>query len=172
MNHLSLNVIALMLTVSGCGYQPVPINKVSAEAASLETGAQRMTSRQTDSNELNALTERELLTIPGVSKLMQLKYEQGYIEGNDAQKVEMSLKLKKMDHFLTQIFNFQRYYIKGQIQPPKIGEIQQQVQVMNDGKTRIVQEQHLEILEPAKFVSNPKDWQSFLNDNALYSKDK
>ena len=76
----------------------------------------------------------------------------------------MKKKLDKMSKYMDSLFAFHKLYLEGKLEPPKIGIINEPVQVTKNGKVMVIQQEYMEIIEPAKFIDQPKTWKNFLID--------
>ena len=85
-------------------------------------------------------------------------------DGAEEAKMIMTKKVEKMGNFMDNLFAFHKLYLEGKLEPPKIGVVSEPVQITKDGKVMIIQQEYMEIIEPAKFVNQPKTWQNFILD--------
>jgi len=113
-------------------------------------------------NVIDLQKDNELLENPEVIRLLNNAYKKGFIDGSDESKLVMINKLNKMDKYMNQLFAFHKLYLEGKLQPPKIGIVSEPVQVTKEGRVMVIQQEYLEIIEPAKFVNKPKTWKNFI----------
>ena len=106
----------------------------------------------------------ELLKQPDVLKYINEAYRKGFEDGAEEAKMIMTKKVEKMGNFMDNLFAFHKLYLEGKLEPPKIGVVSEPVQITKDGKVMIIQQEYMEIIEPAKFVNQPKTWQNFILD--------
>lgn len=106
----------------------------------------------------------ELLKQPDVLKYINEAYRKGFEDGAEEAKMIMTKKVEKMGNFMDNLFAFHKLYLEGKLEPPKIGVVSEPVQITKDGKVMIIQQEYMEIIEPAKFVNQPKTWRNFILD--------
>ena len=106
----------------------------------------------------------ELLKQPDVLKYINEAYRKGFEDGAEEAKMIMTKKVEKMGNFMDNLFAFHKLYLEGKLEPPKIGVVSEPVQITKDGKVMIIQQEYMEIIEPAKFVNEPKTWRNFILD--------
>ncbi|WP_313958291.1 type IV secretory system conjugative DNA transfer family protein [Aliarcobacter cryaerophilus] len=70
----------------------------------------------------------------------------------------------KLCNFMDNLFAFHKLYLEGKLEPPKIGVVSEPIQITKEGKVMIIQQEYMEIIEPAKFVNQPKTWRNFILD--------
>ena len=104
----------------------------------------------------------ELLKQPDVLKYINEAYRKGFEDGAEEAKMIMTKKVEKMGNFMDNLFAFHKLYLEGKLEPPKIGVVSEPVQITKDGKVMIIQQEYMEIIEPAKFVNQPKTWRNFI----------
>lgn len=102
------------------------------------------------------------LNDPEVIRLMNESYSKGFEDGAYESELVMKRKLDRMSKYMDSLFAFHKLYLEGKLEPPKIGVVVEPIQVTKDGKVMVIQQEHLEILEPAKFIDNTKTWRNFL----------
>lgn len=109
-----------------------------------------------NSNETNTnLNEKQ-------SYSYNLGFQEGYELGKKIAEEEMIAKLNSMEEYLDRIFNFQRLYIEDKIEPPKVIIRKTPVELNENGKLLIIEQEQIEIIEPARLISTPKTWRNFL----------
>ena len=106
----------------------------------------------------------ELLKQPDVLKYINEAYRKGFEDGAKEAKMIMTKKVEKMGNFMDNLFAFHKLYLEGKLEKPKIGVVSEPVQITKDGKVMIIQQEYMEIIEPAKFVNQPKTWRNFILD--------
>lgn len=106
----------------------------------------------------------ELLKQPDVLKYINEAYRKGFEDGAEEAKMIMTRKVEKMGNFMDNLFAFHKLYLEGKLEPPKIGVVSEPVQITKNGKVMIIQQEYMEIIEPAKFVDQPKTWRNFILD--------
>ena len=106
----------------------------------------------------------ELLKQPDVLKYINEAYRKGFEDGAEEAKMIMTKKVEKMGNFMDNLFAFHKLYLEGKLEPPKIGVVSEPVQITKEGKVMIIQQEYMEIIEPAKFVNQPKTWRNFILD--------
>ncbi len=106
----------------------------------------------------------ELLKQPDVLKYINEAYRKGFEDGAEEAKMIMTKKVEKMGNFMDNLFAFHKLYLEGKLEPPKIGVVSEPIQITKDGKVMIIQQEYMEIIEPAKFVNQPKTWRNFILD--------
>ena len=106
----------------------------------------------------------ELLKQPDVLKYINEAYRKGFEDGAEEATMIMTKKVEKMGNFMDNLFAFHKLYLEGKLEPPKIGVVSEPVQITKDGKVMIIQQEYMEIIEPAKFVNQPKTWRNFILD--------
>ena len=106
----------------------------------------------------------ELLKQLDVLKYINEAYRKGFEDGAEEAKMIMTKKVEKMGNFMDNLFAFHKLYLEGKLEPPKIGVVSEPVQITKDGKVMIIQQEYMEIIEPAKFVNQPKTWRNFILD--------
>ena len=106
----------------------------------------------------------ELLKQPDVLKYINEAYRKGFEDGAEEAKMIMTKKVEKMGNFMDNLFAFHKLYLEGKLEPPRIGVVSEPVQITKDGKVMIIQQEYMEIIEPAKFVNQPKTWRNFILD--------
>lgn len=74
----------------------------------------------------------------------------------------MKKKIERMGKFMDELFAFHKLYLEGKMEPPKVGVVSEPVQVTKNGSVMVIQQEYLEIIEPAKFVDKPKTWKNFM----------
>lgn len=89
-------------------------------------------------------------------------FDEGYEVGKKIAEEEMIAKLLKLEKYLDNIFNFQRLYIENKIEPPKIVIRKSPVEVVENGKMMIIEQEQIEIVEPARLMAEPKKWKHFV----------
>lgn len=104
----------------------------------------------------------DVLKNPEVKLLLNKSYKKGFSDGAEESKAVMKAKLKKMERFMDELFAFHKLYLEGKLEPPKVGVVNQPIQVTKEGKVMVIQQEYLEIIEPAKFVNKPKTWENFI----------
>lgn len=104
----------------------------------------------------------ELLKNPEVIKLINESYKKGFIQGAEESKLVMKKKIERMGKFMDELFAFHKLYLEGKMEPPKVGVVSEPVQVTKNGSVMVIQQEYLEIIEPAKFVDKPKTWKNFM----------
>lgn len=156
----------ILKTISICGL--VLASNVFAAEGMIETKDVKANTVQTadvitNQNDVISKTQKnDLLSNPEVIRLMNESYKKGFIEGAEESKMVMKKRIEKMGKFMDELFAFHKLYLEGKLEPPKIGVVSQPVQVTKEGKVMVLQQEYLEIIEPAKFVDKPKDWKNFL----------
>ena len=105
-----------------------------------------------------------ILKQPDVLKYINEAYRKGFEDGAEEAKMIMTKKVEKMGNFMDNLFAFHKLYLEGKLEPPKIGVVSEPVQITKDGKVMIIQQEYMEIIEPAKFVNQPKTWRNFILD--------
>lgn len=115
-----------------------------------------------ENDDLGKLTKYETMSKEEIIALINNAYKKGFSDGAQETQLVMKAKIEKMTDFMDQLFAFHKLYLEGKLQPPKIGIVKTPVQVMDSGRTMVIEQEHLEIIEPAKFVEQPKDWKNFL----------
>lgn len=117
------------------------------------------------SNDVLTKTQNtELLNDPDVIRLINEAYKNGFTAGAEESEFVMKKKLDKMSKYMDSLFAFHKLYLEGKLEPPKIGIINEPVQVTKNGKVMVIQQEYMEIIEPAKFIDQPKTWKNFLID--------
>ncbi len=117
------------------------------------------------SNDVLTKTQNtELLNDPEVIRLINEAYKNGFTAGAEESEFVMKKKLDKMSKYMDSLFAFHKLYLEGKLEPPKIGIINEPVQVTKNGKVMVIQQEYMEIIEPAKFIDQPKTWKNFLID--------
>lgn len=117
------------------------------------------------SNDVLTKTQNsELLNNPEVVRLINEAYKNGFTAGAEESEFVMKKKLDKMSKYMDSLFAFHKLYLEGKLEPPKIGIVNEPVQVTKNGKVMVIQQEYMEIIEPAKFVDQPKTWKNFLID--------
>lgn len=117
------------------------------------------------SNDVLTKTQNtELLNDPEVIRLINEAYKNGFTAGAEESEFVMKKKLDKMSKHMDSLFAFHKLYLEGKLEPPKIGIINEPVQVTKNGKVMVIQQEYMEIIEPAKFIDQPKTWKNFLID--------
>lgn len=106
----------------------------------------------------------ELLNQPDVLKYINEAYRKGFEDGAEESKIIMIKKIEKMGNEMDNMFAFHKLYLEGKLEPPKIGIVSEPIQVTKEGKVMIIQQEYMEIIEPAKFVNQPKTWRNFIID--------
>lgn len=106
----------------------------------------------------------DILKQPEVLKYINEAYRKGFEDGAEEAKMIMTKKVEKMGNFMDNLFAFHKLYLEGKLEPPKIGVVSEPVQITKDGKVMIIQQEYMEIIEPAKFVNQPKTWRNFILD--------
>ncbi len=106
----------------------------------------------------------ELLNQPDVLKYINEAYRKGFEDGAEESKIIMIKKIEKMGSEMDNMFAFHKLYLEGKLEPPKIGIVSEPIQVTKEGKVMIIQQEYMEIIEPAKFVNQPKTWRNFIID--------
>ena len=106
----------------------------------------------------------ELLNQPEVLKYINEAYRKGFEDGAEESKIIMIKKIEKMGSEMDNLFAFHKLYLEGKLEPPKIGIVSEPIQVTKEGKVMIIQQEYMEIIEPAKFVNQPKTWRNFIID--------
>lgn len=106
----------------------------------------------------------DILKQPDVLKYINEAYRKGFEDGAEEAKMIMTKKVEKMGNFMDNLFAFHKLYLEGKLEPPKIGVVSEPVQITKDGKVMIIQQEYMEIIEPAKFVNQPKTWRNFILD--------
>lgn len=89
-------------------------------------------------------------------------FDAGYELGKKVTEEEMVARLMKMEQYLDSIFNFQRLYIENKIEPPKIVVRKSPIEVVENGKLMIIEQEQIEIIEPARLLPEPKNWKHFI----------
>ena len=92
-------------------------------------------------------------------------FDEGFEEGKKIAEEAMVMKLLKMERYLDSIFNFQRLYIENKIEPPKIMIRKTPIDIYNNGSLMTIDQEQIEIIGPAKLISNPKSWRNYLITN-------
>lgn len=108
--------------------------------------------------------KNELLNQPDVLKYINEAYRKGFEDGAEESKIIMIKKIEKMGSEMDNMFAFHKLYLEGKLEPPKIGIVSEPIQVTKEGKVMIIQQEYMEIIEPAKFVNQPKTWRNFIID--------
>lgn len=106
----------------------------------------------------------DLLNQPDVLKYINEAYRKGFEDGAEESKIIMIKKIEKMGSEMDNMFAFHKLYLEGKLEPPKIGIVSEPIQVTKEGKVMIIQQEYMEIIEPAKFVNQPKTWRNFIID--------
>ncbi len=106
----------------------------------------------------------DILKQPDVLKYINEAYRKGFEDGAEEAKMIMTKKVEKMGNFMDNLFAFHKLYLEGKLEPPKIGVVSEPIQITKDGKVMIIQQEYMEIIEPAKFVNQPKTWRNFILD--------
>lgn len=104
----------------------------------------------------------ELLNDPNVIRLINEAYKNGFTAGAEESEFVMMKKLDRMSKYMDSLFAFHKLYLEGKLEPPKIGIVNEPVQVTKNGKVMVIQQEYMEIIEPAKFIDQPKTWKNFL----------
>lgn len=111
---------------------------------------------------LTKTSNTELLNDPEVIRLINEAYKNGFTAGAEESEFVMKKKLEKMSRYMDSLFAFHKLYLEGKLEPPKIGVVNEPVQVTKNGKVMVIQQEYLEIIEPARFIDQPKTWKNFL----------
>ena len=77
---------------------------------------------------------------------------------------DMNFRLIALEKYLDGLFNFHRLVLEGKYEPPKIGIVNQPVEVSEDGQTMSIQARTFKILAPGRFVEEIPSWKTFLLD--------
>jgi len=110
----------------------------------------------------NVLKDTNSMTKEDMIRLINEAYVKGYKNGHKKAIEKMRAKIKKLEKHLDSLFNFQTLYLEGKLQPPKIAIVKSDVEVTRDGKVMILNQEHLQIVEPARFVEKIDNWKNIL----------
>lgn len=110
----------------------------------------------TISKEIREMTKEEMI------ELINKAYKKGYKNGHEIAIKNMRDKITKLEKHLDHLFNFQSLYLEGKLLPPKISIVKSDVEVTKDGKIMILNQEHLQIVEPAKFVDKIDNWKNII----------
>lgn len=113
-------------------------------------------------NVLDNLGDEELLNNPKVKALMNSSFKKGYKVGVEDTEILINKKLDNMEKYMDSIFAFHRLYLEGKFEPPKIGIVKTPYQILENGKSMVIEQEQFMVIEEGKFVDNPKSWKSFL----------
>ena len=113
-------------------------------------------SLESKAENVDKMTKKEMI------ELINQAYEKGFKEGHQIAIKKMRAKLLKLEKQLDYLFNFQSLYLEGKLQPPKIAIVKSDIEVTKDGKVMILNQEHLQIVEPARFVEKINDWKNIL----------
>jgi hypothetical protein len=109
-----------------------------------------------NSKDSTGMTKDEMI------KLINQAYVKGYKKGHAEAITKMRSKITKLEKNLDSLFNFQTLYLEGKLQPPKIAIVKSDVEVTRDGKIMVLNQEHLQIVEPARFVEKIDNWKNIL----------
>ena len=90
------------------------------------------------------------------------KFKEGFDKGRDEIELLYSLRLKQMFDYLKELYLYNKLYYKRIINPPVIGEFTTPVYTNNKDNSLIINENYYEIIKPARFNLNTKEWKVFL----------
>lgn len=104
------------------------------------------------------------LKSPEIQALLRQAYQKGYQAGAEQSMRDMNFRLIALEKYLDGLFNFHRLVLEGKYEPPKIGIVNQPVEVSEDGQTMSIQARTFKILAPGRFVEEIPSWKTFLLD--------
>lgn len=93
------------------------------------------------------------------------KFREGFTAGEKNVFLLMSIRLKKLQEFVDELYLYNELYYREIINPPLISEFIEPVYENRNGKALIINEKVLKIVKPASFNTETKKWKVFLITN-------